>query len=178
MKILKGPSEEETKSLMKEIEAMNFDQLYNFAQTHVSELTAEFFLDELIKKGLLKDIEKSKVPNYLLFAAAEWGSIPHAKKALEQGANINNYFNGLTPLGHAVSNGHIMILRFLVEQGADINLRYYYDTFFGEYVHPEKVEILKATNPISGWNLVNIAVQYPNDEIEDYLGELGLMELY
>ena len=54
--------------------------------------------------------------NSLLFNAAERGELDVVKHALEQGAQINLYYD--SPLVAASGNGHLEIVKFLLEKGA------------------------------------------------------------
>jgi ankyrin repeat protein len=65
------------------------------------------------------------IPNQRLFTAAALGDIAMAQEALNLGANINirNPFFNRTPLMIAVSRINFDMVRFLVENGANVLLR-------------------------------------------------------
>lgn len=55
--------------------------------------------------------------------AAARGDLQHVKRLLERGVNINIMWEDKTPLHYATLGGHIDIVTYLVEMGADINAR-------------------------------------------------------
>lgn len=75
----------------------------------------------------LKDIDRE-----LIYAAM--GDLQEVKRLISQGANVNadmcvvsyNLCGSSTPLMMAVVNGYLEMVKFLVENGADINYRNFY----------------------------------------------------
>ncbi|KAI0288105.1 hypothetical protein BC826DRAFT_709111 [Russula brevipes] len=63
----------------------------------------------------------SKVPHLGLHAAAASGNIGLAKYALSHGQPINSVIDGVLPLHAACSGGNDMVVRLLIENGADVN---------------------------------------------------------
>ncbi len=63
------------------------------------------------------------------WAAARRGDLAALKAALEKGAAVDvKTRHGLTALFYAAQNGHSGVVRFLIEKGADVNVK---DTFYG-----------------------------------------------
>jgi hypothetical protein len=63
-----------------------------------------------------------------LLTAARKGNLAQVKELLAKGANLEaKTRHGLTPLYYAATHGNIDVLNFLIEKGADINVR---DTFY------------------------------------------------
>ena len=63
-----------------------------------------------------------------LLAAARKGDLAGVKAALEQGAKVEaKTRHGVTPLYYAASNGHLDVVKFLVDKGADVSVT---DTFY------------------------------------------------
>lgn len=58
-----------------------------------------------------------------LLRAVDQGDFTKVKDSLNKGADINAQSNQGTPLSLASFNGHIEIVEFLIEKGADINMR-------------------------------------------------------
>ena len=63
----------------------------------------------------------SKVPHLGLHAAAATGNIGLAKYALSHGQPINSVIDGVLPLHAACSGGNDMVVRLLIDNGADVN---------------------------------------------------------
>lgn len=64
-----------------------------------------------------------------LLAAARKGDLAAVRAALEKGAVVDaKTRHGVTPLFYAAQNGHAGIVEFLLDKGADINVK---DTFYG-----------------------------------------------
>ncbi|KAI0282073.1 ankyrin repeat-containing domain protein, partial [Russula brevipes] len=61
------------------------------------------------------------VPHLGLHAAAASGNIGLAKYALSHGQPINSVIDGVLPLHAACSGGNDMVVRLLIENGADVN---------------------------------------------------------
>jgi len=69
-------------------------------------------------------------PNEEFFAAARKGDIPAIKAFLDKGVNVNSKTRyGATALPYACDKGHVELVRFLIDRGADVNMK---DTFYGE----------------------------------------------
>lgn len=71
----------------------------------------------------------SKVPHLGLHAAAATGNIGLAKYALSHGQPINSVIDGVLPLHAACSGGNDMIVRLLIDNGADVNAPRYVPVF-------------------------------------------------
>lgn len=67
--------------------------------------------------------EQAKVLDYHLLAAAKNGNVETVAGLLRRGARVNAKFggNGETALHRATAHGHSKIVKFLLEQGADVN---------------------------------------------------------
>ena len=63
----------------------------------------------------------SKVPHLGLHAAAATGNIGLAKYAISHGQPINSVINGVLPLHAACSGGHGLVVKLLIDNGADVN---------------------------------------------------------
>jgi ankyrin repeat protein len=63
----------------------------------------------------------SKVPHLGLHAAAVTGNIGLAKYAISHGQPINSVIDGVLPLHAACSGGSDMVVRLLIDNGADVN---------------------------------------------------------
>ena len=70
-----------------------------------------------------------KTLNDQLIAASTDGDLAGVKTFIKQGADINYYveYRG-TPLNFASINGHLEIVKYLVENGADIHFNKFNDT--------------------------------------------------
>ncbi|ETE56506.1 hypothetical protein L345_17783, partial [Ophiophagus hannah] len=66
-----------------------------------------------------------RVAGLQLYQAAYQKSLPHMAEALAQGAGVNwsNQENGFTPLIQAVRGGSLVTCEFLLQNGANVNLR-------------------------------------------------------
>ena len=51
------------------------------------------------------------------------GDIETVKKFIEYGVNVNEYFNGITPLMLAARSNKVDIVKLLLEKGADAGLK-------------------------------------------------------
>ena len=77
----------------------------------------------------------TKVPHLGLHAAAATGNIGLAKYALSHGQPINSVIDGVLPLHAACSGGNDMVVRLLIDNGADVNApRYFF--FLGPLIVP------------------------------------------
>ena len=63
----------------------------------------------------------STVPHLGLHSAAVTGNIGLAKYALSHGQPINSVVDGVLPLHAACSGGNDMVVRLLIDNGADVN---------------------------------------------------------
>ena len=70
---------------------------------------------EVIAKAMGKD-------GTTLFTAARNNDSALASKLVEKGANVNQCFNNETPLTQAVKSGHIEMVQWLLNHGADIKM--------------------------------------------------------
>lgn len=62
-----------------------------------------------------------KVPHLGLHAAAATGNIGLAKYAISHGQPVNSVIDGVLPLHAACSGGSDMVVRLLIDNGADVN---------------------------------------------------------
>jgi len=71
------------------------------------------------------EIQKNKQQNEKLWNAAQTGRLETAKEALKNGADINYQSNtgGSTPLIVAAFSGRVVMVQFLLSQGANPNLK-------------------------------------------------------
>jgi ankyrin repeat protein len=67
-----------------------------------------------------------KVPHLGLHSAAATGNIGLAKYALSHGQPINSVIDGVLPLHAACSGGNDMVVRLLIDNGADVNAPRYF----------------------------------------------------
>jgi hypothetical protein len=67
----------------------------------------------------------SLVPNYGLHAAAASGNLGLVKYALEHGQPVNSALDGLLPLLADCHGGSDLVVRLLIEHGADLNAQRY-----------------------------------------------------
>ena len=61
------------------------------------------------------------VPNLGLHSAAATGNLGLVKYALDHGQPINSVIDGVLPLHAACSGGSDLVVRLLIEKGADVN---------------------------------------------------------
>ncbi|KAK9401574.1 arf-GAP with coiled-coil ANK repeat and PH domain-containing protein 2 [Crotalus adamanteus] len=75
--------------------------------------------------GAASQDAKLWVAGLQLYQAAYQKSLPHMAEALAQGAEVNwrNQENGFTPLIQAVRGGSLVTCEFLLQNGANVNLR-------------------------------------------------------
>ena len=71
----------------------------------------------------------SKVPHLGLHSAAATGNIGLAKYAISHGQPINSVIDGVLPLHAACSGGNDMVVRLLIDNGADVNAPRYVLSF-------------------------------------------------
>lgn len=117
MKILKGPSDEETFEVLN---SMTCKEIFRCIKNFEIE---EKWFDLAVKKGLLLGL----LPDEILFVAAEGGSLEYVKKAYEQiilteRKSIKDLLDDAISL--ASGNGHLKIVEYLYNKGADINLAF------------------------------------------------------
>ena len=77
----------------------------------------------------------SKVPHLGLHAAAATGNIGLAKYAISHGQPINSVIDGVLPLHAACSGGSDMVVKLLIDNGADVNAPRYVFLSSG-FLHP------------------------------------------
>ena len=61
------------------------------------------------------------VPNLALHSAAASGNLGLVTYALDHGQPVNSVLDGVLPLHVACSGGNDLIVRLLIERGADVN---------------------------------------------------------
>lgn len=127
----------------------------------------------------------SKDLNEKLWHAAFDGDFDGAKAAVDAGADVNyRGFGGFTPLLAAAKNGHLEVVKYLVEHGADIdksdNNRRKTPLLAAAFEgHFEIVKYLvdKGANvnvqAINGWTPLHDAAWVANFEIVKYLVDHG-----
>jgi ankyrin repeat protein len=116
MKILVGPSDEETDAVFNE---MTPDDALIWS--------IENNLPDYIKKAIERgaDVNKQdKYSNNPLHFASAYNKLDMVKILIKNGANINNENNnGWTPLHIASYYGRLNTVKLLVENGADVNIK-------------------------------------------------------
>ena len=63
----------------------------------------------------------SVVPRYDLHFAAASGNLGLVEYALKNGQPINSILNGVLPLHAACAGGSEVVVKYLIDQGADVN---------------------------------------------------------
>ena len=122
------------------------------------------------------DIHKiaPKQPQDQLFEAIKKGNLSDVINAIKNGANINGQDkNGNTPLDKASQNGHFEIVRFLVENGADIHKR---DVLYpAAYKGDENIVkyLVEHGADVSKSNALYAAVSNDHENVVKYLIEHG-----
>src|SRR6266849_6401241 len=84
-----------------------------------------------------------KVPHLGLHAAAATGNIGLAKYAISHGQPVNSVIDGVLPLHAACSGGGDMVVRLLIDNGADVNAPRCVSLSSG-FVHPRSFSIRVA----------------------------------
>ena len=130
------------------------------------------YFELAIERGLFKH----KSPNQILIISAGVGSLQYVKHALKLGANVNvkdyNFYISpdfvVSPLQEATEKSYFDIIKFLVENGADIK-----NSFPGEEIHTRKGNLLINSdpellkNPVAYESLCNFAFQTIQDHIKN-----------
>jgi ankyrin repeat protein len=65
-----------------------------------------------------------KIWQYQFVEACAKGDLDFAKASLEQGLDVNEPYNGQTPLMSAASSENVELVQFLINQGSEINVIY------------------------------------------------------
>jgi hypothetical protein len=127
-------------------------------------------------------------PNERLLIAAADGSLSRVKSSLADGANVNaKRSNGTTALHSACSRGYFEIVQYLVENGADMNIRGGEDNdtpliwaVYNERNNISKFLIDNGANINSrdkhGKSALNYAYERGEMDIHNYLKERGAIE--
>lgn len=117
--------------------------------------------------------------NEEFFAAARKGDIAALKTHLDSGVDVNAKTRyGATALSYACDKGHVEVVRFLIERGADVNAR---DTFYGEvplgwalsHGHAQVVKLLLDKGAAGIERALTTGVQEGNVEIVRVVIEKG-----
>ena len=118
MRILLGPSDEETKEVFRCLSAEDiFYQIRNF------DLDEKWF-QQAVYKGLLKDLS----PEEILLKADEGGSLKYVQKShVQLIKNKNNNIKDIMDeaICKASKYSHVEIVKYLFNFGADINLVFF-----------------------------------------------------
>ena len=96
------------------------------------------------------DPPEPKPSDFPIHVAAGIGDFARVKELVEDGLNFNAMIEGTTALHCAISNGREKIVRYLVENGADLNLK-----------------------DSDGWMPGDMAIQYGRETLLGYLKENG-----
>jgi len=96
------------------------------------------------------DPPEPKPSDFPIHVAAGIGDFARVKQLVEAGYNVNTKIEGTTALHCAVINGRDKIVHYLIEKGADLNLK-------------DK----------DGWMPGDIAIQHSRETLLDYLKEKG-----
>jgi cytohesin len=96
------------------------------------------------------DPPELKPSDFPIHVAAGIGDFARVKQLVEAGYNVNTKIEGTTALHCAVINGRDKIVHYLIEKGADLNLK-------------DK----------DGWMPGDIAIQHSRETLLDYLKEKG-----
>jgi ankyrin repeat protein len=122
--ILKGPSDHE---IINALEGLSAQEVFKQCRNHkLGDLGFQIAVD----KGLLEDLSIKEI----FFKAAEGGSLKYLVKCLQDGININAKESlgidknghsrfGNTALLYAANYGYFNIVEYLIENGADVNIR-------------------------------------------------------
>lgn len=124
-------------------------------------------IEEFIKKPVPEE-----VPATSLFCASISGSVQMAQFLLERGANINQQdLYGRTPLHKAAIRQDITMVRFFIENSADVSIKDYKDKKAMEYLNVELLEntkshqntFRKSTEHSSSKHKVSVAIETLED---------------
>ena len=80
-----------------------------------------YFFQTICAQFITGSFFLSTVPHLGLHSAAVTGNIGLAKYALSHGQPINSVVDGVLPLHAACSGGNDMVVRLLIDNGADVN---------------------------------------------------------
>lgn len=67
------------------------------------------------------NVFKQQVPRYDLHFAAASGDLGLVEFALSHGQPVNSVLNGVLPLHAACAGGSEVVVKYLIEEGADVN---------------------------------------------------------
>eukprot|EP01098_Paradermamoeba_levis_P003624 TRINITY_DN1626_c0_g1_i4.p1 TRINITY_DN1626_c0_g1~~TRINITY_DN1626_c0_g1_i4.p1 ORF type:complete len:200 (-),score=39.39 TRINITY_DN1626_c0_g1_i4:65-664(-) len=73
------------------------------------------------KKMVVVGEEGVEVSVRALVAASQKGDVLEVTFLLDQGVNVNDMYNGSTPLHFAIQYGHFSLVQLLIDRGADVN---------------------------------------------------------
>ena len=93
------------------------------------------------------ELEDISLAQQSLYAAAKIGDINLVQMHLDRGVDVNmvgSVYSPLTPLAHAANNGHLEVVKLLVEKGADVNVESGFSPLHNAVRedHPEMVKFL------------------------------------
>ena len=109
----------------------------------------------LIESGANKDATCDRQSYTSLHVAAREGNMEMVRMLTETGANKDSTdFYGLTPIEHAICEGHVAVVEHLLEQGCDVNRQ-------------------KAIPPHGGFTLLHWAAAFNRLEIAQLLFRYG-----
>jgi hypothetical protein len=87
-----------------------------------------FVIEQLFRRWIIRAGDKAHLPEYNMLLAVQNDSISEIKNLIDQGADVNFHFSrleGATILHEASRKGRVEILRYLLQNGADVNSKNY-----------------------------------------------------
>jgi ankyrin repeat protein len=178
MKILKGPSDEDIHNILINLP---IDQIIVKTIKHnIGEMGYQIAID----KGLFDKVSSKEA----LYSAIYCNTIKYVKHFIESDISLLNckFYNESTPILTASYVGHIEIIEYLIEKGADINsigdhgltpllMAVYNGKFNAVKYLVEHGANINHRN-IEKYNAVDIAIRWEYTEIVHYLKKIRLLK--